>query len=146
MIGTAYVTLTLVSERFLAVLRQHNFAGWTTFPVRVVLSEDGRELGGYHGLAVTGRAGPIDDSLSEEVVIPPPVPEGRASPGLRGLCFPPESWDGSDIFTADNEAAIFVVEPVKAALEAAGVTNIDFQRLSEIERTWRADRSLIEAE
>lgn len=65
---------------------------------------------------------------------------------MRGLCFPPESWDGSDIFTAEGYAGIFAVEAVKEALEGAGVTNVDFRRLSEIERIWRADRSVIPAE
>jgi Immunity protein family (Imm11) len=145
LIGTTYATLVLVSERFLAVLREHGFSGWTTFPVTVSL-DDGSELESYRGFAVTGRCGAIDDSLSEEVVLPAPAPGGRARPGLRGLCFPPESWDGSDIFTAEGYAGIFVVEAVKEALEEAAVTNVDFRRLSEIERIWRADRSVIEAE
>jgi hypothetical protein len=144
LIGTTYARPVLVSERFLAVLRQHGFTGWATFPVRVVLDEKGSELDGYDGFAVTGRAGPIDDGLSEEILLPPPVPEGRPAPGLRGLCFQPGSWDGSDIFTSEDGASIFVVERVKAALEGAGVTNVEFRRLSEIERTWRADKTVIE--
>lgn len=144
LIGTSYGRPLLVSERFLDVLREHGFTGWTTFPIRVFLDR-GSELEGYHGFAVTGRCGPIDDSLSEEVILPPPAPGGRARAGLRGLCFPPESWDGSDIFTSEaGGAAIFVVERVKQALEEAGVTNVAFERLSEIERIWRADGSLIE--
>lgn len=146
LIGTTYGRPLLVSERFLEVLRGHGFSGWTTFPVRVFL-DDGSELEGYEGLAVTGRCGAIDDSLSEEMILPAPVPGGRARPGLRGLCFPPESWDGSDIFTSEaGGAAIFVVERVKEALEHAGVTNVAFERLSEIGRIWRADGSVIEAE
>jgi hypothetical protein len=33
---------------------------------------------------------------------------------------------------------------VKEAIEQTGITNVDFRRLSEIERTWRADGSLIQ--
>jgi hypothetical protein len=124
LIGTTYASLKLVST------------GWTTFPVTVLL-EDGSELEDYEGLAVTGRCGSIDDSLSEEILLPPPVPGGQAGYGLRGLCFQPESWDGSDVFTAEGYAGIFVVERVKDALEQAHVTNVDLRRLSEIERRWR---------
>lgn len=145
LIGTTYATITLVSERFLDVLREHGFTGWTTFPARVFLG-DGRELDGYHGLAVRGRCGAIDDSLSEKVTLPPPVAAGRARPGLRGLCFPPESWDGNDVFTAEGYAGAFVLERVKEALERADLTNVAFRRLSEIERVWRADRSVIQAD
>ena len=145
LIGTTYAILELISPRFQAVLKEHGFSGWTTFPVRVILG-DGSELDGYEGLAVIGRCGAIDDDLSEKVMLPPPVPEGRARPGLRGLCFPPKSWDGSDIFTPEGFAAIYVVERVKEALEEARVTNVAFERLTEIERTWSADGSSIEAE
>lgn len=136
LIGTTYATLVLVSDRLLSLLEEHGFTGWATFPARVLL-DDGDELKGYHGFAVTGRCGPIDDSLSEEITIPSPVPGGRAGSGLRGLCFPPETWDGSDVFTAEGYTGIFVVERVKEALEQAQITNVDLRRLSEIERRWR---------
>jgi hypothetical protein len=108
-----------------------------------VLVGDGSELDGYHGFAVTGRAGPIDDSLSAEVILPPPTPHGRTRRGLRGACFPAASWDGSDVFACGESSAITVTEAVKRALEEAKATSVAFQRLSEIERTWRADGSLI---
>jgi hypothetical protein len=144
-VGTTYASLILVSERFLDVLREHRFSGWATFPVRVFLDE-GTELDGYHGFAVIGRAGPIDDSLSEEVILPPPAPHGRARRGLRGACFPAESWDGSDVFACGESSAVTVTEAVKQALEEAEITNVAFKRLSEIERIWRADGSLLAAE
>lgn len=139
-IGTTYASLMLASERLVTVLDRNHFTGWTTFPVRVAL-DGGRELQGYRGLAVTGRCGAIDDSLSAEILLPPPVPGGRAGRALRGLCFPPASWDGSDVFTAEDYAGAFVVNRVKEALEAARVTNVEFSRLSTLERTWRADGS-----
>jgi hypothetical protein len=144
MVGTTDGRPVLVSQRLIDVLRDHGFSGWRTFPVRLTL-EDGTELRGYHGFSVTGRCGPIDDSLSDQVMLAPPVPGGEPAPGLRGLCFTPGSWDGSDIFTsAAGGAMIFVVERVKDALERAGITNVAFQRLSEIERIWRADGTLME--
>jgi hypothetical protein len=143
LVGTTYAGLKLVSERFVGTLRDHGFTGWTTFPARVAL-KDGTELQGYSGLAVAGRCGPIDDGLSQKIMLPSPVPGGRSAPGLRGLCFPPDSWDGSDLFVAQGFIGIFMTEPVKDALKASAITNVEFHRLAEIERTWRADGTLIE--
>lgn len=133
LIATTYATLTLASERLLGVLREHGYSGWATFPVEII-SGEGEQLHGYEGLAVTGRCGPIDDQLSEEIILPPPVPSGQACPGLRGLCFSPDSWDGSDVFTSEDRASIFVTEPVMRTLQEAKLTNIAFQRLAAIER------------
>jgi hypothetical protein len=130
LVGTTYATLLLVSPRVIEVLEREGFSGWTTFAVAI----DHPETENYAGLAVTGRCGPIRDALSERITLPPPVPGGRASEGLRGLCFQPESWDGSDLFTPANMTAIFVTALVKQALEAARISNVVFRRLSEIER------------
>jgi len=133
LIGTSYATIRLVSERFLEVLREHGFTGWATFPVKIWLGDD-RVVEGYEGFAVTGRCGPIDDELSESIELAPPVPGGRSTPGLRGMCFSPDSWDGSEVFTPDDRASIFVIEPVRRALEQACMTGLEFRRLTEIER------------
>lgn len=143
-LGTTYGVLTLISEKFRSVLQDSGFTGWATFPVAVVV--DGSPLPGYHGLAVTGRCGAIDDDLSERVIVPPPVPGGAAMPHLRGLCWSPESWDGSDLFMAENYSGVFVVERVKQALEAAEITNVAFERLSEVERMWTADGNLLDSD
>jgi len=143
LIGTTYASLCLVSAKFQGVLKEHGFTGWTTFPVRIIDDDDGA-LRGYEGLAVTGRCGAIDDSLSERITLPPPVVGGCEAAALRGLCAPPDSWDGSDVFTAEGRADVFVVERVRDALEQAGVTNVKFSRLSEIERMWKADGTLLE--
>jgi hypothetical protein len=143
LVGTTSPTLVLVSAHFLDVLRAAGFTGWTTFPVKVTL-DDGSSLEGYEGLAISGRCGPIDDSLSELVTLPPAVPGGPEQRALRGLCFRPETWDGSDLFTpSEGYTAAFVTTRVKDEVERAGITNVEFKRLSEIERMWRADGSLL---
>jgi hypothetical protein len=38
------------------------------------------------------------------------------------------------VFTSEERASIVVTEPMKDALEAAGITGVEFDRLSEIER------------
>lgn len=129
-VGTTYAFLKLVSPRFIAVLEDHRFRGWTPVPVEL----DVRGGDGYAVLAVTGRAGPIDDALSERITIPAPVPQGEAGPGLRGLFFRRDTWDGSEVFTSQDRASIFVTPTVKEALETAGITGAEFERLSDIER------------
>jgi hypothetical protein len=143
--GTTYAAVNLVSDRLLAILRERGFSGWTTFPIQISL-DDGRALQGYAGFAITGRSGPIDDRFSESAIRPPPVRGGHSGRVLRGLCFDPESWDGSDIFMPEGYAGTFVVEAVKDALEEAAVSNVEFRRLSEIERIWRADGTVIESD
>lgn len=138
MLGTDYGVLKLCSDTVIRAFEQHRLTGWATFPVRLSL-KDGSVLKGYHGLAVTGRCGPIDDRFSEEVILPPLGPGGSSERGLRGLCFDPSTWDGSDVFTPQTAAAIFVTHQVMTALQNARVTNISFARLSEIERTWRSE-------
>jgi len=121
----------LVSDRLLGAL--HGVSGWTTYPVAI----EGVE-GGYHGLAVTGRAGPVDDALSPRVMLPPPVPEGNALPGRRGLLFRPETWDGSDVFLLGDSTITVVTEAVRDALRAARVTNVALEPITEVERVWDA--------
>lgn len=134
LVGTTDAVLDLVSPSFVEALERHGFTGWATFPVRLDLGRKTEAASGYVGLSVTGRCGPIDDALSERVTIPPPVPRGEALPGLKGLYFARGTWDGSDVFTPEDRAAIFVTPEVKEALEEAGMTGIEFRRLSEIER------------
>lgn len=133
-IGTGHAVLELFSDRAIGILRNEGFTGWTTYPVEVYGKKDER-VEGYHGFAVTGRCGPIDNSLSRQIVVPPPVPEGQPVPGWQGLYFDSETWDGSDVFTQPSGGWIFVVECVKKALNRAKIKNLYFERLSEVVRT-----------
>jgi hypothetical protein len=131
LIGTTYMH-PLVSDRFVSVLRQHNFRGWSTYPV-TVYTGNGTKLQGVHGLAITGRCGPVDTSLSSVVELPPVVPTGQGLKVWRGLYFDPQTWDGSDLFVPSNTRHLIVVERVKEALEEAGMTNIEFVPLPQVE-------------
>ena len=131
-VGTTWAVLALVSERFIAVLEANGFTGWATYPIEIY-DERGHAVPGYHGLAVTGRAGPIDNDLSPVMIVPAPVPGGEALPHRIGMRFWPETWDGSDVFVPDGTAAIFVTEAVRNALVKAKVTNIRLQRITEVE-------------
>jgi len=137
LIGTGYPSIKLWSSRTVDTLRQSRFSGWETFDVEIHLA-NGTIIRDYHGLAVTGRSGPIDDSLSQSAVVPPLTPGGQSMPGLRGLCFDPTSWDGRDVFTPEGYAGIFVVRAVVDAIVGKGISNVSIRRASEIERMWRA--------
>ena len=131
-IGTEFAVLELFSDRVIDILRNEGFTGWTTYPVEVY-GKKGERIEGYHGFAVTGRCGPIDNSRSRQIVVPPPVPEGQPGPGWQGLYFEPDTWDGSDIFTPQG-GWVFVVGAVRKALKRAKVKNLYFKSLAEVVR------------
>jgi hypothetical protein len=82
----------------------------------------------YGGLVVTGRCGAIDRSRSEIVLYEYPAgwfPDGR------GLFFAEDSWDGTDVFMADDETGyIFVTDRVRRAL--AKTANVMFEAAAEV--------------
>ena len=125
---TSFVGMYAVSRSAQGVLRDGGFTGWSTFPIRIegLMAE---EFDGYQGLAVTGRSGEIDDSLSRRVVRPGPA--GRPAPHRLGLCPRPGSWDGSDLFVPAGTYAICVTEPVRDAFVRTGVVGIVMKRLTE---------------
>lgn len=131
LIGTTH-GLFLISDRVVDALQRGAFTGWTTYAVEV-RGPGGRHIRGYHGLAVTGRCGPLDESRSEKAILRPP-PGGQAMPGLRGVYFDLGTWDGSDIFAPEGTTATFVVERVKTALQAIKVTNMKFDDLTKVEQ------------
>lgn len=91
----------------------------------------GERFAGYRGLSVTGRSGPIDDSLTERVLLPPFVPGRPPVPHSRGFCPEPGSWDGSALFVPRDTFYTCVTSPVRDALLAAGTVGASFHRMSE---------------
>lgn len=130
LISTSAPPLVLVSDRLLSTLR--GFTGWATFPA-TVLGKQGEVIPGYHGLVVTGRSGPIDDTRSRPQVCPPPVPGGRTTRQWFGLFFDEQTWDGSDLFVPEDTALTVAVERVKRAFEAARITNSEFTPLADVQ-------------
>jgi hypothetical protein len=121
----------IISDRVRRLLSEKEFSGWKTYPIEVS-GKEGVTLPGYHGLAVHGRCGPIENARS--------VPFEKSMPGgtftwFQGLYFDPATWDGSDIFMPmDRVGWIFVVEGVKNAFVASKVKNVVLTRLSDVER------------
>lgn len=131
LMGTADATVNIVSGRFVSVLRSVAATGWSLFPVELRLKAD-EPLPGYHGLSITGRAGPVQSELASDVIFRP-FPGSAPAAGKRGWCFEPETWDGSDVFTPDGHAALCVTEPVAEVLRASALTGLRTARMSDIE-------------
>lgn len=133
LVGTTEAVLILVSDRVISALRDASFIGWTTYAVDI-REWNNEQLTGYHGLAVTGRSGPIEDSLSPIEVLLPYAPGGEAMPHYIGLRFRPETWDGSDIFSPVGSAWVLMTEPVRDVLISIGATNMTIEPITEVHR------------
>ncbi|MBI2947265.1 MAG: hypothetical protein HYY23_06435 [Verrucomicrobia bacterium] len=124
--------IQLISDKFRDVLCANSFSGWRSYPVEVY-GANGKLIGGYHGLSITGRCGKIDDSKSpiiEDGFYPTGIPRKKKV----GLFFPPESWDGSDLFMVSDGYIMFCTERVAEALLSVNLTNVQITRASEY---WR---------
>lgn len=117
----------LVSARLVGVL--HSFTGWATYPVRVT-GKKGESLPSYHGLAVTGRCGPIDRVMGRRLWRDRPA-RGPFTYNRRYYYFDPASWDGSDFFCTQGPGGFMVVGQLARALKKAKITNLELWRLPE---------------
>jgi len=116
----------LVSDKIIDAFVQNSITGWKATSVKIVGKEDLK----YYVLMVTGRCGIVDRNRSEKII--QKSPGGIECPYIRGLYFEPESWDGTDIFVADNVSWIFCTEKVKTVIEEIKATNISFERNTDI--------------
>jgi hypothetical protein len=126
---TSWAGLYLVSPRVRQTLTDGGFDGWSTFPIRLQGPME-ESFAGYRGLALTGRCGEFDHSLSARVVRP--GPDGRPAPHRLGLHPRAGSWDGSDLFVPRGASAVCTTERVRDALLALGVVGVEFERMSEV--------------
>jgi len=131
-IFTGYPSTKLVSERVTQTLSEAGFSGWSTFPISLSW-KNGEEISGYSGLAVTGRAGVLDDERCPIVEELSPW-TGKQIHSRKGYYFDPESWDGSDFFFPRGTTLMIVTERVKVLFEKSKFKNTAFQRLSEVSR------------
>jgi len=132
-LSSSTVISNLISFRLVEMLERERVTGWATYRTNVFSRAGALLSADYGGLAVTGRSGPVDDSLSAEVDRLAPK-AGGARRVLVGLRFQPGSWDGSDIFLAGGRGFIFVTQRVRELFERERVTNARFKRAEDIER------------
>lgn len=124
------VVAMIVSERVVDVLRHNSLTGWSTYPVRII-GRDRATIEGYRGMAITGRCGPEDKSRRLHFKKQMP---GRESNYWRGLYFDPLRWDGSDLFMFADRHGLVVRSNVVDAFRRAKITNMVFERLTEVEQ------------
>ncbi|HYH95149.1 hypothetical protein [Hyalangium sp.] len=130
---TTHAVPIIVADSLLQLLRSHGFTGWSRYDVTVRDKQD-QLVPSYSGLAVTGRCGNLEHSMSVEV---PRIYPAGIFPVWKGLLFDPASWDGSDFFMpAQRFGFVFVVEEVKKAFERAKIRNVRFTALDQFERSW----------
>lgn len=121
------VHFTIFSERVVQMLEERGFTGWSTYPIDVY-GKDGAYVARYHGLAVHGRCGPLDNTRTTRVVLEYP---GGPFPASKGIYFDPSSWDGSDFFMTEDKGFVFVTEEVMRAFKTMKFLHIEFTRLTE---------------
>jgi hypothetical protein len=132
--GTTATLPEVVSQRFVDVLRENGVTGWSTFPIELH-GKSGELIEGYHGLAVTGRCGPLQ--LDRSLSMIRPAKSGRGTVEVKvGLFFDASTWDGNDMFVPEDTAFVFVVGKVKRLLEKAKISNVTFTPLDTFERQW----------
>jgi hypothetical protein len=107
-VWTTHAVPIIIADSVVQLLRTHGFTGWSLYPTSV-RDKQGQPVPGHSGLAVTGRCGNLDQSMSPKV---PRIFPGGIFPVWKGLLFDPESWDGSDFFMPAQRFG-FVVEEVK---------------------------------
>jgi hypothetical protein len=132
-IWTTHAVPIIIADSVVQLLRTHGFTGWSLYPVSVQ-NKQKHPVPTYSGLAITGRCGNLDQSMSVEV---PRIFPGGIFPVWKGLLFDPATWDGSDFFMpAQRFGFVFVVEEVKKAFERAKIRNVKFTPLDQFERSW----------
>lgn len=111
----------LISDKVVDAFTRNSITGWKATPVRIAGKEDLK----YYVLMVTGRCGFVDRNKSVRII--KKSPGGKDWPFLQGLFFEPESWDGTDMFVAENVSFIFCTEKVKKVIKQIKATNISFE-------------------
>lgn len=124
----------MLHDRIIDRFHARAFTGWTTFPVEIY-GKDRKRVDQYKGFAVTGRCGPIIDSLSKPRIAMPLTPGGCKMQLWYGMYFDEATWDGSDFVIPEGTHIIVVTDPVKEVLEALKATNIAIEPMSERENT-----------
>ncbi|MBN2590910.1 MAG: hypothetical protein JXA96_13680 [Sedimentisphaerales bacterium] len=123
---TSYATPIIVSDKVLDIWK--NFKKFTKYDVKIVGTEIPFQ---YHGIAVTGKGGPLDTRKSKARYR---KFEGeKFIMGLHGFYFYEDRWDGSDIFYLDDcPGACIITEKVVKAMKKAKVTNCEYTPIEDV--------------
>jgi hypothetical protein len=132
-IGTGFASLYLISAKLVSMLIDEHITGFGTKPT-VIYGKGSKAIDSYSLLKVIGKSGPIDRGRSPSFM--KVTPSGKELMHWKGYYFNESSWDGRDMFSPEGSLHIFVTRKVKEAMEKAGITNVDFTRITEIERLY----------
>ena len=133
LVGSGWAIFHLFSSKIINILVENHITGWKIYPCELY-GLDGKMIEGYSIFSVTGRCAPIDWTKSEKFIKDPYIIGGGAADMIRGIYFGLDSWDGSDIFTAEGGTAFtFVTQKVRDLLIKNKVTNILLERVTEME-------------
>jgi hypothetical protein len=124
--------IMVISDRLRQELKQAGVTGWKTYPTEPH-DEGGRALRGFHGLAVTGRAGPRDTTRGRVITYNLGGPASEDYQVRRGLFFDTGSWDGSDMFMLAGSLWLVVTERARAVLTAAHAPDLRMTPAADVE-------------
>jgi hypothetical protein len=131
LVGMTCAGCHLFSKRSIDLFQANNFSGWRVEPVSLS-GKDNEAISDYYALFVTGFCGRLDNSLSIKKTRKTKSGKGSIDVWV-GLYFDVESWDGSDMFTPEGTQHTFVTERVKNLIEGHKLSNIHFERITEVE-------------
>lgn len=120
--------LVVASLKVVDLFERNGFTGYSLFSVEVRIDDE--IVPDYHGIAVLGRAGPVDYERSRVQWFTRPD-SSRSISAIDGLYFDPANWDGSDIFQVEDFLHLLMVKRVVDALKRERVSNFRAKPLKE---------------
>ncbi len=114
LVGTFWAGLYLMGDRFKKVLEHNAINGWHAYET---VCEGLPSQTAWWVLGVEGRAGPV---LTGQKGV-------QAGLDPLGQYLDPREWDGSDLFHAANEGAVFVTSRAAQIIQEARLKNVLLQ-------------------
>jgi hypothetical protein len=129
---SALVSIFVVSDRLVELIKSSGFTGWGAYPVEV-RDKDGKILPGYQGFSIKGRAGGRDLKRAEVIKKPPKAPGGIPYEVYKGYFFKDDQWDGNDFCLVGYAGMKIATERVVQAFKKAKIHNVEFTPFIELE-------------
>jgi hypothetical protein len=111
LVGTFWPSLYLIGDRFKKLLEHNAINGWLAYET---VCEGLPSQTAWWVLGVEGRAGPV---LTGQKGV-------RAGLDPLGQYLDPRAWDGSDLFHATNDGAVFVTSRAAQIIQEARLKNV----------------------
>jgi hypothetical protein len=117
-VSTSYPCIVLINNKVKTIFEENQFTGYKTFPV-IFLDKNNREIHGYHGLSITGRAG--FDNFSSSEIIDKILITNQIIRKYKGQYV--DEWDGSDFFCPKHTTSTCVTPRVIETLRENRIKN-----------------------